>query len=207
MLTKLKQKFQAYTASVAKTAHRIGLTPNRISVIGIAFAFLSAFAYWGQLFNQILLIAAPIFLLVSGFFDALDGVVARLYGQTTVFGGFLDSLLDRYGDALIFAGIILGGLCTHLQWGLAWGLAALIGSLLVSYTRARGEAAGVKMEAVGLAERAERIIILATASFIAIAWKEAQALDWAIIILAILTNLTVLQRAYYFYKESKKKQE
>jgi archaetidylinositol phosphate synthase len=206
MLTKLKQKFQAYIASVAKAAHRVGLTPNRVSAIGIVFALLSALAYWKwQLFNQFLLIAAPVFLLISGFFDALDGVVARLYGQTTVFGGFLDSLLDRYADAAVFAGIILGGLLPSLEWGLAAGLAALIGSLLVSYTRARGEAAGVKMETIGLAERAERIIILAIASFATIAWKEA--LSWAIIILAILTNLTVVQRAFYFYKASKKKKQ
>jgi len=201
MLTKLKQKFQTWIASVAKAAHRVGLTPNRASAVGIIFAFLSAFSYWKwQLFNQLLLVAAPIFLLISGFFDALDGVLARLYGQTTIFGGFLDSLLDRYADSAVFVGIILGGLCT-----LKWGLVALIGSLLVSYTRARGEAAGVKMEAVGLAERAERIIILAIASFVTIAWKEA--LSWAIIILAILTNLTVLQRAIYFYKASKKKKQ
>jgi archaetidylinositol phosphate synthase len=200
MLTKLKQKFQAYAASIAKVAHRIGLTPNRVSAIGITFAFLSAFAYWKwQLLDPFLLIVAPTFLLISGFFDALDGVVARLYGQTTIFGGFLDSLLDRYADSAVFVGIILGGLCFP-----EWGLAALIGSLLVSYARARGEVAGVKMEAVGLAERAERIIILAIASFVTIAWKEA--LSWAVIILAILTNLTVLQRALYFYKASKKKQ-
>jgi len=201
MLTKLKQKFQQSIALVAKAAHGIGLTPNRISAISIIFALLSAFAYWKwQLFNSLLLVAAPIFLLISGFCDALDGVVARFYGQTTIFGGFLDSLLDRYADSMVFMGIIVGGLCIS-----EWGLAALIGSLLVSYTRARGEAAGEKMEAVGLAERAERIIILAIASFVTIAWKEA--LSWAIIILAMLTNLTVLQRAFYFYKESKKKQE
>ena len=199
MLTKLKEKFQAYTVSVAKAAHKIGLTPNQLSAIGIIFAFLSAFAYWKwQLFNQLLLVAAPIFLLISGFFDALDGVVARLYGQTTKFGGFLDSLLDRYADSLVIVGIILGGLCI-----VEWGLATMIGSLLVSYARARGEATGIKMETVGLAERAERIIILTIASFIAVAWKDA--LSWAIVILAILTNLTVLQRAYYFYKASKKR--
>jgi len=205
MLTKLKQKFQALIASVARVAYRVGLTPNRLSALGIVFAFLSAFSYWRwQLFNQLLLVAAPIFLLISGFCDALDGVVARLCGQTTVFGGFLDSFLDRYADSMVLVGVILGGLCY-----MEWGLAALIGSLLVSYTRARGEAAGVKMEAVGLAERAERIIILVIASFVTTAWKEASgwALNWAIIILAILTNLTALQRAFYFYKASKKKRE
>lgn len=205
MLTKLKQKIQAHMVSVAKAAHKVGLTPNQISAIGIVFAILSAFSYLeSQLFEPYLLIASPIFLLISGFFDALDGVVARLYGQTTLFGGFIDSLLDRYADSIIIVGIILGGLCI-----LEWGLAALIGSLLVSYTRARAEAAGVKMETVGLAERAERMIILIIASFIAIVWKDALswALSWAIVILAILTNLTVLQRVYYFYKATKKRQE
>ena len=201
MLTRLKQKFQQWATSIAKAVHVIGLTPNRVSAIGTVFAFLSALAYWKwHLFNQLLLVTAPVFLLISGFFDALDGVVARFYGQTTIFGGFFDSLLDRYADSTVFIGVILSNLCV-----LEWGLAALIGSLLVSYTRARGEAAGVKMEAVGLAERAERIIILATATFVTMAWKEA--LNWAIIILALLTNLTVLQRTFHFYKVSKKKQE
>jgi archaetidylinositol phosphate synthase len=202
MLTKLKQKFQTYITLVAKAAHKVGLTPNRVSVIGMIFAFISAYAYWKwQLFNQLFLVVAPILFLVSGFCDVLDGVLARFYGQTTLFGSFLDSLLDRYADCVVIVGIILGGLCMYLEWGLA----ALIGSLLVSYTRARAEAAGVKMETIGLAERAERIIIIAMASFAAIFWRDA--LSWAMIILAILTNLTVLQRAFYFYKESKKKQK
>ena len=82
-------------------------------------------------------------MLTSGLFDALDGAIARTYGEVTKFGGFFDSLLDRYADAVVLCGIMLGGL-TELYWGLA----ALIGSLLVSYSRARAEAAGIKM-AVG----------------------------------------------------------
>ena len=81
---------------------------------------------------------------------------------------------------------------------MSWGLAALMGSLLVSYARARAEAAGVKMESVGLAERAERIVIIALASFISYVWLDA--LNWSILLLAILTNLTVVQRAIYFRK-------
>ena len=182
----------------AKLAHSVGLTPNHVSAIGIIFAMLSAFAYWKWQFHPFLPIGAPLFLLVSGFCDALDGTLARLYGETTAFGGFLDSLLDRYADAIVFCGIILGGLCDPF-----WGLVALIGSLLVSYARARAEAAGVKMEAVGVAERAERLIILAIASFISVAWLEA--LSWSVIILAVLTNLTVLQRVVYFRKVSQEK--
>jgi archaetidylinositol phosphate synthase len=93
-------------------------------------------------------------------------------------------------------GIICGGLTQ-----ISWGIAAIIGSLMVSYTRARAEAAGVKMESIGLAERAERIVILATASFLSYEWLDA--LNWGVIVLAILTNVTVIQRAIYFRKKSK----
>jgi archaetidylinositol phosphate synthase len=200
LLTKLKQRVQFWMTAEAKMAHSIGLTPNQISAIGIAFATLSALAYWKWQFQTLFPILAPLLLLASGFCDALDGALARLYGEATTFGGFLDSLLDRYADAIIFCGIILGGLCDPF-----WGLAALMGSLLVSYARARSEAAGVKMETVGIAERAERLVILAIASFLSIAWLDA--LSWGVSILAILTNLTVLQRVIYFRKASQRKEE
>jgi len=198
LLTKLKERVQLWLTGEAKLAHNLGLTPNQISVLGIVFAVLSAVCYWhwrSQPF--ILLTVAPVFLLISGFCDALDGVLARLHGEATVFGGFFDSLLDRYTEAAVFAGIILGRLCDTF-----WGLLALIGSLLVSYCRARAEVAGVKMETVGFMERAERIVILAFASFLTITRKDA--LYWGVILLAILTNLTVLQRVIYFRKASKK---
>jgi phosphatidylglycerophosphate synthase len=94
--------------------------------------------------------------------------------------------------------LIGSGLCDVF-----WGSAALVGSLLVSYARAKAEAAGLKMETIGLAERAERMVILAAASFVAFFWLEA--LDWGVRILAVLTNLTVLQRAFYFYKATEQK--
>ena len=183
----------------AQLAFQIGLTPNLASALGIVTAVTSALLYGSPQFYPLNLIAASLFLLFSGFFDALDGVIARLYGRVTVFGGFLDSMLDRYADALVLTGIILGG-----YGDIFWGFLALIGSLLVSYSRARAEAAGVKMETVGLAERAERIIILALASLLTLIWSAA--LWWSIVLLAVLTNLTVLQRAVYFRKASRKKE-
>jgi len=200
MLTKLKERFQSWIAAEAKLAHNLGLTPNQISAIGVMFAVFSALAYWNWRSHPLYLILAPLFLLVSGFCDALDGALARMRGQITTFGGFLDSLLDRYAEAIVFCGVILGGLCDPL-----WGIAALVGSLLVSYARARAEAAGVKMEAVGMAERAERLIILSIASFLQVAWTEA--LGFGVIILAVLTNLTVLQRVIYFRKAYQQKEE
>ena len=202
MLTKIKEKVQQMLTVEAKIAHKIGLTPNTTSVIGIALAFLSALAYAEWQNRPAYLLIAAVLLLLSGFCDALDGVLARLYQKTTTFGGFLDSLLDRYADAAVYVGIIVGGLCDAL-----WGLVALTGSLLVSYSRARAEVAGIKMESIGLAERAERIIILAIASLVAFFWQPET--DWiimnaSIILLAILSNLTVLQRSIYAYKKLKK---
>jgi archaetidylinositol phosphate synthase len=201
LLTKLKKKVQDMLTSEAQAAHRIGLTPNIVSLIGLALALSSAIAYAAVIYGQslgILLALATILLLASGFCDALDGIIARIYQQASVFGGFLDSLLDRYADAVVYGGIIIGGLCDPF-----WGLAALAGSLLVSYSRARAEAAEIKMESVGIAERAERMLILAVASIVAIFWLPA--LNWGIILLAVLSNLTVLQRAVHVYNSLKKK--
>ncbi|UCH32237.1 MAG: CDP-alcohol phosphatidyltransferase family protein [Candidatus Bathyarchaeota archaeon] len=182
----------------AKLLHDLGLKPNHISGAGILLAFLAGCTYWVGRDNSISLILAPMLLLISGLFDALDGVIARTYGETTAFGGFLDSLLDRYADSFVFVGIIVSGIVN-----IHWGLAALVGSLIVSYVRARAEATGVKLEAIGLAERAERIIIITLASFFSFFWIEA--FNWGLIILAVLTNLTVLHRTFYFYREVKQR--
>lgn len=182
----------------AQLAHRLGLSPNAVSGLGILAAVASAVLYWAAQFSLAYLVLAAVLLLVSGFFDALDGVVARLFGSVTVFGGFLDSMLDRYADALVLVGLVLGGFADVF-----WGLLALMGSLLVSYGRARAEAAGVKMETVGLAERAERILILVVASFVTLVWS--YALWWSVVLLAVLTNLTVVQRVVYFRSALKKK--
>jgi len=198
MLTKLKKRVQAMFTTETKAAHKIGLTPNRVSAIGIVLAFLSALAYTAWQTNTFYLLLATVLLLLSGLCDALDGILARLYHETTPFGGFLDSLLDRYVDAIVYAGILISGLCDPL-----WGLTALIGSLLVSYTRARAEATGIKMESIGLAERAERIIILAIASITAAFWQPKTVMNAGIILLAVLSNLTVLQRSLHVYKKLK----
>ncbi|MCW4024411.1 MAG: archaetidylinositol phosphate synthase [Candidatus Bathyarchaeota archaeon] len=207
MLTKLKKSVQQMLTSQAQAAHKIGLTPNTISIIGFALILLSAASYALALtYSLYLLILATVFMLASGFCDTLDGIVARTFGQATPFGGFFDSLLDRYSDAVLYAAIIIAGL-TNAAWGAYWGtiwcLAALIGSLMVSYCRARAEAIGIKMESVGLAERAERMLILAVVSIIAFFWLPA--LGYGIALLAVLSNFTVLQRAIHVYKELKKK--
>ena len=187
----------------ATAAHKIGLTPNQISGLGVVLGVASGLVYWqaGLVIGDpsiylSYLVIAVVLLLISGYCDALDGALARLYSETSVAGGFLDSLLDRYVDASVYCGLIVGGLCDAL-----WGLLALIGSLLTSYTRARSEAADVPMEPVGVVERAERLIIIVLASLLNIVWLDA--INWSIILLAIATNVTVLQRTNYFFKKAK----
>jgi archaetidylinositol phosphate synthase len=187
----------------ASLAQKAGLTPNQISALGVIFGAASGLFYWltGQSLENselqgVSLFSAVLLLLASGFCDALDGILARLYGKTSILGGFLDSLLDRYVDASIYCGVILGGLCDPL-----WGLLALIGSLLTSYARARSEAADVPMETIGVVERAERLLLIALASLLSFIWTEA--LRWSIVLLALATNLTVLQRTIYFIKKTR----
>jgi archaetidylinositol phosphate synthase len=204
MLTKLKKRVQQMLTGTARAAHKIGLSPNMISVIGLVLAIFSAVAYAMAQNQPLLLLLAVVLLLASGFCDTLDGVLARTHQQASVFGGFFDSLLDRYADAAVYAGVIIGGLCDPI-----WGLIALAGSLLVSYSRARAEAVGIKMESIGIAERAERMIILAAASVVAIFWPQVLnigVINIGIILLAVLSNLTVLQRGVHVYRTLKKKE-
>ena len=207
LLTKLKKQVQQALASQARLAHKVGLTPNKVSLIGFILAFASAASYGLAPNHPWLLLLATAFLLASGYCDTIDGIIARTFQQVTVFGGFFDSVLDRYADAIVFAAILVAGLCNKMWWGSFWGtiwvLAALAGSLLVSYSRARAEAAGLKMESVGLAERAERMLILAAVSVAAFFWLPA--LGYGVAVLALLSNFTVLQRVEYVHNELKKK--
>jgi len=207
LLTKIKKKIQSMLKTEAAIANRIGLAPNHLSLMGLTLGVISGVSYWLAGVNMLdsnkgraYLFMAMIFLLTSGFFDALDGALARLYGEKSKKGGFLDSLMDRYVDAAVYSGIMLGGLCDLL-----WGLLALIGSLLTSYVRARSEVENIPMESVGIFERAERIIIIVAVSLLSFVWTDA--LRWGILLLALVTNFTVLQRVVYFFRRASSKQE
>lgn len=207
MLTKLKKTIQSVLSTEARVLHKAGLTPNMVSALGVILGIISGISYqqagtWliGLMnFNyRFMMLLAVLTLLASGFCDALDGAIARLHGETSIFGGFMDSLLDRYVEAAIYCGIILGGLADTF-----WGLIALIGSLLTSYTRARSEASGVLMETIGIIERPERLLIIAGASIINLIVPEILVLKWSMVFLAIATNTTVIQRVIYFRKKTK----
>jgi len=195
--SQLKKKFEDIIGGYITPLSKLGITPNHITILGVLVSICSAFFFATWSINPNRLTVAGLLLLLSGFLDAIDGVLARKTGQISKFGGFFDSVSDRYSDAVEFSGVIIGGLCNPII-----GLAALIGSMMVSYARARAEAEGINMAGVGLAERAERMIFLALCSFVAPYWLDA--LNWGVLVLAILSHATVLQRAMYFKKEISK---
>jgi archaetidylinositol phosphate synthase len=170
-------------------AHSIPLSPNTLTLMGFA---VSAFA--GAAFALGKPFAGGILILFSGIFDILDGGVARAKGRITPFGGVLDSVCDRYSDGLMFLGIIAGAVNGRLIFapilqidGWLWAGFALIGSFLVSYTRARAESAGCRKLSVGVAERAERMVILALGAL-------SGFLGWALVLIAIFSHITIIQR-------------
>jgi archaetidylinositol phosphate synthase len=193
----LKKQFEAATKALVKPLSKIGLTPNHITILGVLVALITAWFYIKYVKNPIMLIYAGLTILLSGLLDAIDGVLARTTNKVSRFGGFFDSVSDRYSDLITISGIIISGLSDPLT-----GLAALIGTVMVSYTRARAEAEGVNMTGVGFAERAERMIFLAACSIASYFWLDA--LKWGLLLLAIITHITIIQRAIYFKKEAEK---
>ena len=194
--SRLKKRFESVMLAGVKPFADAGVTPNTVTIMGLIVSLASAWCFYSWTSSPLLLPAAALLILLSGLFDAVDGIIARTKGKVTAFGGFLDSVSDRYADAMVLAGITLGGLCNPVA-----GFAALIGSLMVSYTRSRAEAAGVSMAGVGLAERAERMLILAAVTFIAVFWIDA--LNYGVILLAVLSHVTVIQRTMHFKRNAK----
>ncbi|MBD3206890.1 CDP-alcohol phosphatidyltransferase family protein [Candidatus Bathyarchaeota archaeon] len=193
----LKKHFESMFKTLVIPLGKIGIKPNHLTVLGLITALVTAWFYSNHVNNSLMLVFAGIMILVSGLLDALDGILARSTDQVTSFGGFFDSVIDRYSDLVIISGIIIGKLIHPVI-----GLAALIGSVMVSYTRSRAEAEGVSMSGVGFAERAERMIFLSFSSIVSFFWIDA--LKWGIILLTLLSNFTVIQRILYFKKEVEK---
>lgn len=161
---------------------KAAISPNTLTLCGLAFSLLSSFfiAATGHLF------LAGIFLVVSGFFDLLDGAVARGTGAVTRFGGFFDSVLDRYSDLAIMFGISVYFLRRAEPVSSMAAFFAAIGMAIIPYARARAEAASIPCRN-GLLERPERIILLSLGLLFNVCKP-------VVFILAVLTHVTVLQR-------------
>jgi len=168
---------------------RLRVTPNQVTVAGTLLNVVAA----GLVFAD-RLVAAGIVFLVAGCFDLIDGALARQSGLVTPFGAFLDSTLDRVSEGVMLAGIAYYFAEAGQSWNAALVVVALLGSLLVSYTRARAEGLGLECK-VGVMSRPERIVFIALGLFFSV------LLPYVIYILVVLTLVTVVQRVVHTYRQ------
>lgn len=182
--------FTAVFTPVARTLLRLGVSPDAVTVVGTLGVCFGALFFFprGQLLVGVLVITAFVFS------DTVDGVMARMQGRQGVWGAYLDSTLDRFGDAAVFGGLTIwfftGGddrLTAYLA------LACLILGSLVSYAKARAEGLGLSAN-VGIAERADRLVsTLVTTGLVGLGLPEV-VLTVVLALLAVASAVTVLQR-------------
>lgn len=181
MLNNLREGLKPTLDNIGKAFASTGLSANSWTSVGLGFAFASAIVY--GIHVQYSFVIGGILLLVSGFFDIVDGQVARITGKTSKRGAFLDSVFDKIAEVAIFLGILIGG---YSEGYLV--LLAITLSLLVSYTRARAESLGIQLQGIGIGERAERLLVIAIIGMI------PGFLNYAVIIVVIIAAITFIQR-------------
>lgn len=181
---------RGYILGVGRAIARLGITPNLLTVLGlvlnaaVAAVIAAGEPRWGG-----------VLLLFASAFDMLDGAVARATDHITKFGGFLDSTLDRYSESVVFLGLLIYVLNTDdAKTGAILIFISAVGSLLISYARARAEAAGWKAS-VGLVARPERVVLLSLCLII------GRPL-WALWVLAITTHVTAVTRIIHVWRLS-----
>lgn len=192
-LIEFREKLGAcITKPLVKNLSKSGVKPTTLTFTGLVIDIGAAYAI---VTNHLFL--GGLLVLVAGLFDLLDGALARFTGQATKLGAILDSTVDRISEAAIFCGILAWYLLgeTEATLGVVVILAALVGSFLVSYVRARAE--GLDLECrVGLFTRAERVIVLAAGLLV-------NQVFIALWILVVFVYITVIQRLFYLRKQMK----
>src|SRR3989440_8001624 len=200
----LERVKQGYTSGARALASRsiVGLartriTPNALTTAGVSLCLAAAVLVYFENRDELLFywLGAVVFV-VGSILDVLDGALARAGGKTTPFGAFLDSTTDRVGEGAMLGAIAL---IFHRQGhavAIALAFAAVVGSFLVSYTRAKAEAMGLRGD-VGIGSRAERVVVI-TAGLVLAPWG---VLPWALVLLACTSWITVGQRVLHVRKQ------
>jgi CDP-diacylglycerol--glycerol-3-phosphate 3-phosphatidyltransferase len=176
---------------------RTRVTPNMLTAAGVTLCAVGAVLVYFEYRNEILFYwAGALAFIVGSLLDVLDGALARAGGKQSQFGAFLDSTLDRVGEGLMLGAIALVFMRHGNELGLAVDCAAIGGSFLVPYARAKAEALGLRGD-VGLGSRAERVAVI-SAGLVLAPWG---VLPWAIGLLAATAWLTVVQRVLHVRRE------
>ncbi len=193
MLNNLRGTLQPVLEKIGKAFASTGLSPNFWTFVGLVFAIASAVVY--GLGIEFGLIIGGILLLISGFFDMVDGQVARVTGKTSKKGSYLDSMFDKIAEVAIFVGLLIGGYAEPYLVMLAITL-----SLLVSYARSKSDALNINLQGIGIGERAERLLVIAVIGIIGY-------MEPAVIIVVVIAGITLVQRMITTTKNIKEKTE
>ena len=180
MLNNFRDTLRPALEKIGKGFASTGLSPNFWTSVGLVVALAAALVY--GLGMEYGLVIGGVLLLVSGFFDMVDGQVAKVTNKTSKKGGYLDSMFDKIAETAIFLGILVGG---YVEPYLV--LLAITLSLLVSYARAKSESLNVKLQGVGIGERAERLLVIAIIGIIGF-------MGIAVLIVVIIAAITLIQR-------------
>lgn len=200
-----RQRVRDLATPIARGLGRLGLTPNALTVIGFLGTCVAAYAAATNAW-----LVAGILVLGFGIFDLFDGALARATGRVSRFGAFLDSTLDRAGEAIVYIGVAAGLISVNDTLGTILAAAAMAAAFLVSYVRAKAESLGFSpasgMMNVGLAPREVRVVILAVGLLIAglaAGRTGLDALTAALAVIAILATITTIQRILHVRGQSK----
>lgn len=189
MLNNLRGSLRPILEKTGRLFAATGISANVWTAIGLVLSFVSAVVY-GLNFETSLILGG-IILLLSGFFDIVDGQVARITKTTSKQGSLIDSVFDKVAEVAVFFGILIGGYADPFLVYLAITI-----SLLVSYTRAKADSLNITLQGVGIGERAERLLIIAILGIFGL-------MEYAIIIVIIIAGITFLQRFIVTAKKSK----
>jgi CDP-diacylglycerol---glycerol-3-phosphate 3-phosphatidyltransferase len=188
--------------SIARLA-RTSVTPTMLTATGVSLCIAASVLVYFEYRNEWLFFwLGAIVFVVGSVLDILDGALARVSGKASTFGGFLDSTTDRVGEAFMLGAIALTLERDGNETALAFTFAALAGSFLVSYTRSKAEALGLRGD-VGIGSRAERVVVI-TAGLVFAPWG---GLQWAIYVLAATAWVTVAQRVLHVRRQLREREQ
>lgn len=193
MLNRFRRALGPLLDGIGSFFAKSGISPNFWTLVSLLFAVASGLTYMSPLLAAGIgwyypSLAGSIMLLISGFFDIVDGSVARTLKQSSKKGAFLDSILDKISESLIFIGIAVGGLASPLFCQVAISL-----SLMVSYARSRSESMGIELKGVGIGERAERLLSVGFLGLI----PQEDSLQYAVLLVCVLAGITLCQRIIF----------
>jgi len=197
----IQQRARQFVASIMRPLARLGINPNVVTLLGLLLSIVTASVIASGYVE-----AGGALVLFAGVFDMFDGAMARVRNAATTFGAFLDSTLDRYSESIILGGLLFYALqrpglhealwpwANEQQWMIVLVFVSAIGSLMVSYAKARAEGLGLECR-TGLLARPERVVILAVGLL-------TGTTIWALMLLAVLSHVTTVERILHVWRSA-----